>query len=79
MRKCWFEVLLSRCLTAICGESDCLGRSCQGRRLCIMSSERITDAIYLDFNATTPILLEVLDAMFLYLCEGFGNLLSDHV
>jgi len=43
-----------------------------------MSPERTTDAIYLDFNATTPILPEVLDAMLPYLREGFGNPSSDH-
>jgi cysteine desulfurase len=43
-----------------------------------MNSERTTDAIYLGFNATTPILSEVLDAMLPYLREGFGNPSSDH-
>lgn len=43
-----------------------------------MSPERTTDAIYLDFNATTPILPEVLDAMLPYLRDGFGNPSSDH-
>jgi cysteine desulfurase len=43
-----------------------------------MSSERTTDAIYLDFNATTPVLPEVLDAMLPYLRDGFGNPSSDH-
>lgn len=43
-----------------------------------MSSEWTTDAIYLDFNATTPILPEVLDAMLPYLRDGFGNPSSDH-
>lgn len=36
------------------------------------------DAIYLDFNATTPILPEVLEAMLPYLRDGFGNPSSDH-
>src|SRR5262245_61555631 len=36
------------------------------------------DAIYLDFNATTPIRAEVLDAMLPYLRDGFGNPSSDH-
>ena len=36
------------------------------------------DAVYLDFNATTPIRPEVLDAMLPYLRDGFGNPSSDH-
>lgn len=36
------------------------------------------DAIYLDFNATTPILPEVLEAMLPYLRDAFGNPSSDH-
>lgn len=43
-----------------------------------MSSEPLIDAIYMDFNATTPILQEVLEAMLPYLREGFGNPSSDH-
>ena len=35
-------------------------------------------AIYLDYNATTPIDLAVLDAMQPYLCEHFGNPSSMH-
>jgi cysteine desulfurase len=34
--------------------------------------------IYLDYNATTPILPEALDAMLPYLRDGFGNPSSDH-
>lgn len=34
--------------------------------------------VYLDFNATTPVLPEVLDAMLPYLREQFGNPSSDH-
>ncbi len=34
--------------------------------------------IYLDFNATTPLLPEVVDAMLPYLREHFGNPSSDH-
>lgn len=34
--------------------------------------------IYLDYNATTPILPEALDAMLPYLRDGFGNASSDH-
>jgi cysteine desulfurase len=37
------------------------------------------NAIYLDFNATTPILPEVVDAMLPYLREHFGNPSSSHV
>jgi cysteine desulfurase len=36
------------------------------------------DAIYLDFNATTPILPEVLEAMLPYLRNSYGNPSSDH-
>lgn len=36
------------------------------------------DAIYLDFNATTPVRPEVLEAMLPYLRDGFGNPSSDH-
>lgn len=36
------------------------------------------DLVYLDFNATTPILPEVLDAMLPYLRDRFGNPSSDH-
>ncbi len=35
--------------------------------------------IYLDYNATTPVLPEVVDAMLPYLREHFGNPSSDHV
>ncbi|MGB5133518.1 MAG: aminotransferase class V-fold PLP-dependent enzyme, partial [Steroidobacteraceae bacterium] len=35
--------------------------------------------IYLDHNATTPVLPEVVDAMLPYLREHFGNPSSDHV
>src|ERR1051325_6567283 len=42
-----------------------------------MASET-ADPIYLDFNATTPILPEVLEAMLPYLRDGFGNPSSDH-
>jgi cysteine desulfurase len=38
-----------------------------------------SDPIYLDHNATTPILSEVVDAMLPYLCEHFGNPSSAHV
>jgi cysteine desulfurase len=37
------------------------------------------DPIYLDHNATTPILREVVDAMLPYLREHFGNPSSSHV
>src|SRR5512145_1022299 len=35
--------------------------------------------IYLDHNATTPVLPEVVDAMLPYLREHFGNPSSDHI
>lgn len=38
-----------------------------------------TDPIYLDYNATTPLLPEVVDAMLPYLREHFGNPSSGHV
>jgi cysteine desulfurase len=37
------------------------------------------DPIYLDHNATTPLLPEVVDAMLPYLREHFGNPSSGHV
>ncbi|QDE88972.1 cysteine desulfurase NifS [Myxococcus xanthus] len=37
-----------------------------------------TDPIYLDHNATTPLLPEVVDAMLPYLREHFGNPSSEH-
>jgi cysteine desulfurase len=38
-----------------------------------------SDPIYLDHNATTPLLPEVVDAMLPYLREHFGNPSSGHV
>mgnify|MGYP003482035458 CR=1 FL=1 len=38
-----------------------------------------TDPIYLDYNATTPVLPEVVDAMLPYLRDHFGNPSSGHV
>lgn len=38
-----------------------------------------TDPIYLDYNATTPLLPEVVDAMLPFLREHFGNPSSGHV
>ena len=37
------------------------------------------DPIYLDHNATTPVLPEVVDAMLPWLTEHFGNPSSDHI
>ncbi len=37
------------------------------------------NAIYLDYNATTPLLPDVVDAMLPYLREHFGNPSSRHV
>jgi cysteine desulfurase len=39
----------------------------------------MNDPIYLDYNATTPILPEVVDAMLPYLREHFGNPSSGHI
>ena len=39
----------------------------------------VTEPVYLDHNATTPILPEVVDAMLPYLREHFGNPSSGHV
>lgn len=39
----------------------------------------MTDPIYLDHNATTPVLPEVVEAMLPYLLEHFGNPSSSHV
>ncbi len=39
----------------------------------------MNDPIYLDYNATTPVLAGVLDAMLPYLREHFGNPSSGHV
>ena len=37
------------------------------------------EPIYLDYNATTPVAPEVLEAMLPYLIEHFGNPSSSHV
>ena len=42
-------------------------------------SRRETEPIYLDHNATTPLLPQVVDAMLPYLREHFGNPSSGHV
>jgi cysteine desulfurase len=39
----------------------------------------LSEPIYLDYNATTPLLPEVVDAMLPYLREHFGNPSSSHV
>jgi len=39
---------------------------------------KVNDTLYLDHNATTPLLPSVLDAMLPYLSEHFGNPSSDH-
>ena len=42
-------------------------------------AEEVTvEPIYLDHNATTPVLPEVVEAMLPYLCEHFGNPSSAH-
>lgn len=38
-----------------------------------------SDAVYLDYNATPPLLPEVVDAMLPYLREHFGNSSSGHM
>lgn len=44
-----------------------------------MSHDETLDPIYLDHNATTPLLPEVVDAMLPYLHSHFGNPSSSHV
>ena len=44
-----------------------------------VTPQAVSDPIYLDFNATTPLLPEVVDAMLPYLREHFGNPSSGHV
>jgi len=39
----------------------------------------MTQPIYLDYNATTPIAADVLDAMLPWLREQFGNPSSTHI
>jgi cysteine desulfurase len=39
----------------------------------------VSDPVYLDCNASTPVLLRVRDAMVRALAEGFGNPSADHV
>src|SRR3981189_1778369 len=48
--------------------------NCQG-----IAMNGADDPIYLDYNATTPLLPEVVDAMLPYLREHFGNPSSRHV
>jgi cysteine desulfurase len=43
-----------------------------------MNSSSRSDAIYLDFNATTPVRPEALEVMLPYFRDGFGNPSSDH-
>ena len=43
------------------------------------SRARMTEPVYLDHNATTPLLPEVVDAMLPFLSEHFGNPSSEHV
>ncbi len=45
----------------------------------VAPADRERDPIYLDHNATTPLLPEVVDAMLPYLREHFGNPSSGHV
>ncbi len=40
--------------------------------------KHVSDPVYLDYNATTPLLPEVVDAMLPYLREHFGNPSSSH-
>jgi cysteine desulfurase len=39
----------------------------------------VSDPIYLDYNATTPLLPEVIEAILPWLRDGFGNPSSEHV
>ena len=57
-----------------------MGRlSGQGTGVPIAESMIAETPIYLDYNATTPVLPEVVDAMLPYLREHFGNPSSGHV
>ena len=38
----------------------------------------MTETVYLDYNATTPVDPRVLEAMLPWLREGFGNPSSEH-
>ena len=42
-------------------------------------SKPVSDPVYLDYNASTPVLPRVRDAMMRALAEGFGNPSADHV
>src|SRR6202011_2155954 len=53
------------------------GRVCEATALIFHSVE--PKPIYLDYNATTPLLPEVVDAMLPYLTEHFGNPSSRHL
>ena len=44
-----------------------------------MTTTGLPDVIYLDYNATTPIAPEVLDAMLPYLTQQYANPSSDHL
>src|SRR3989338_2177172 len=44
-----------------------------------MGAMSVKTPIYLDYNATTPVAPEVLEAMLPYLIEHFGNPSSSHV
>jgi cysteine sulfinate desulfinase/cysteine desulfurase-like protein len=53
------------------GNSDVGGHEARGLT-------RSPQPVYLDYNATAPLLTEALDAMLPYLREHFGNPSSDH-
>lgn len=44
-----------------------------------MGAVGVKTPIYLDYNATTPVAPQVMEAMLPYLAEHFGNPLSSHV
>ena len=64
-------------LALACAGSGSVAES--GKRPCRRFRSVDQNPIYLDHNATTPVLPEVVDAMLPYLREHFGNPSSRHI